>query len=257
MNIGEEKTDVEATDVGSARLGASHVLVVDDDPQLRQLVSKLLQNSGYRVSAARDGQEMFDILAADNADLILLDVMLPGASGLDVCRQIRRTSAVPIMMLTAKNEEVDLVVGLQLGADDYMAKPFGSRELLARVQALLRRSRASPSAFQPSHGRKYTFDGWMIDTSRRELINSAGVLIDLTSGEYDVLIAFVEAPQRVLTREQLLDLARNRTSVSGFDRSIDVQISRLRRKMGGEEAEGIFKTVRGIGYMFVPTVSEV
>ena len=236
----------------SVATGACHVLVVDDDPQLRQIVSKLLQSHGYRVSAASDGREMFDILAAAHVDLIVLDVMLPGASGLDLCKQCRQTSTVPIIMLTAKNDEDDRVLGLQFGADDYLAKPFGSRELLARVHALLRRSLAPPITGALSC--KYAFDGWILDTSRRELINPVGVLIDLTSGEYDILLSFVEAPQRVLTREQLLELARGRTSVTGFDRSIDVQISRLRRKVGSEDAEGMFKTVRGVGYMFMPTV---
>lgn len=235
----------------------AHILIVDDDSQLRQLVSKMLRAQGYRATAVAGGREMLETLRATSVDLIVLDVMLPGASGLDLCRHVRQTSSVPILMLTAKSEETDRVLGLEMGADDYLTKPFGSRELLARIRALLRRATTAPNLVKPPSGTKYTFDGWIVDTLRRELINPDGVVVDLSTGEYDLLLAFVEAPQRVLTREQLLDMARNRTPVPGFDRSIDVQMSRLRRKMGSEEAEGIIKTVRGAGYMFVPTVTRL
>jgi len=234
-----------------------HILIVDDDAQLRQLVSKMLRAQGYRATAVAGGREMLETLRATPADLIVLDVMLPGASGLELCRHVRQTSSVPILMLTAKSEETDRVLGLEMGADDYLTKPFGSRELLARIRALLRRATVAPNLVKPPSGTKYAFEGWIVDTLRRELINPDGVVVDLSTGEYDLLLAFVEAPQRVLTREQLLDMARNRTPVPGFDRSIDVQMSRLRRKMGGEDAEGIIKTVRGAGYMFVPAVTRL
>ena len=235
----------------------SHILIVDDDAQLRQLVSKMLRAQGYRVTAVAGGREMLELLRATTVDLIILDVMLPGASGLELCRNVRQSSSLPILMLTAKSEETDRVLGLEMGADDYLTKPFGSRELLARIRALLRRAAVTPNLVKSPSGTKYTFEGWIVDTLRRELINPDGVVVDLSTGEYDLLLAFVEAPQRVLTREQLLDMARNRAPVPGFDRSIDVQMSRLRRKMGGEDAEGIIKTIRGAGYMFVPTVTRL
>lgn len=200
---------------------------------------------------------MLELLQTTEIDLIVLDVMLPGLSGIDLCRQVRQSSSVPILMLTARSEESDRVLGLEMGADDYLTKPFGSRELLARIRALLRRVNASPHLIKPSTGTIYKFDGWTVDTLRRQLTNADGVVIDVSSGEYDLLLAFLEAPQRVLTREQLLDMARNRTAIPGFDRSIDVQISRLRRKMGSEDAEGIIKTVRGAGYMFVANVTRL
>lgn len=230
----------------------AHIVIVDDDVRLRDLVAKVLTEEGWRVSGCRDGREMVGLIAADPPDLIVLDVMLPGASGLDLCRELRQTSRVPIIMLTAKGEETDRVVGLELGADDYLGKPFGSRELVARIRALLRRAAGLQVPGSPRVGQRYRFEGWTIDSTRRELLNSEGVIIDLTSGEYDLLLALVEAPQRVLTREQLLDLSRNRTA-AGFDRSVDVQISRLRRKLG-EDPERIIKTVRGVGYMFASVV---
>lgn len=230
-----------------------HIVIVDDDIRLRELVSKVLVEQGWRVTGCRDGRDLDAVLAGDAADIIILDVMLPGASGLEVCRDLRRSSDVPIIMLTAKGEETDRVVGLEMGADDYLGKPFSSRELVARIRALLRRTRAMPDPNVAPNGRKYCFEGWTLDTLRRELINADGVIIDLTTGEYDLLLAFVETPQRVLSRDQLLDLSRNRVA-NGFDRSIDVQISRVRRKLGAEEGETIIKTVRGAGYMFVPAV---
>ena len=230
----------------------THIVIVDDDVRLRDLVAKILTEEGWRVSGCRDGPEMKTVIAADPPDLIILDVMLPGPSGLDLCRELRQSWGVPIIMLTAKGEETDRVVGLELGADDYLGKPFGSRELVARIRALLRRAAGLQVPASASMGQKYRFEGWTVDALRRELLNSEGVIIDLTSGEYDLLLAFIEAPQRVLTREQLLDLSRNRTA-AGFDRSVDVQISRLRRKLG-EDPERIVKTVRGVGYMFAPSV---
>ncbi len=235
----------------------AHVLIVDDDAQLRQLVSKMLRAQGYRATAVAGGREMLEMLRSTPVELIILDVMLPGASGLELCRYVRQTSSVPILMLTAKSEETDRVLGLEMGADDYLTKPFGSRELLARVRALLRRINNAPNLVRSPTGTKYAFEGWIVDTLRRELINPDGVIIDVSTGEYDLLLVFVEAPQRVLTREQLLDLARNRTTVPGFDRSIDTQISRLRRKMGGDDVDRIIKTIRGAGYMFMPTITRL
>lgn len=230
-----------------------HVLVVDDDAELRRLVSKLLRASGYRVTAIRSAPEVRHALANTPVDIIILDLMLPGTSGLEICRVIRQNSTVPIIMLTAKSEETDRIVGLDTGADDYMTKPFSSRELLARMRALLRRTVVAPQ--RPSQMLGYSFLGWHVNTLKRELTNPEGVIIDLSTGEYDLLVALIEQPQKVLTREQLLDSARNRVAAS-LDRSIDVQISRLRKKIqGSADGETIIKTVRGVGYMFVPAVS--
>ena len=204
----------------------AHLLVVDDDAQVRQLIGRFLRDNGYRVSAARDGREMRESLASAKIDLIILDLMLPGTSGLDLCRELRATSSIPIIMLTAKGEDTDRIVGLELGADDYIPKPFNPRELLARVRAVLRRAAAKPDLDQPIGGRVISFAGWTLDTLTRELQSPDHVVIDLSGGEYDLLFAFLEHPNRVLTRDQLLELARKRSAAS-FDRSIDVQVSRL------------------------------
>ena len=232
----------------------AHILVVDDDNQVRQLIGRFLRESGYRVTGARDGREMREALASAGIDLIILDLMLPGTSGLDLCRELRATSSVPIIMLTAKGADTDRIVGLELGADDYLPKPFNPRELLARIRAVLRRAAARQSGDPTHSGRLVTFAGWTLDKMRREVTSPAGVVVDLSGGEYDVLIAFIEHPNRILSRDQLLELARNRTSTP-FDRSIDVQISRIRRKLeGGGNAPPLIKTVRGAGYIFLPTV---
>ena len=234
---------------------SSHVLIVDDDAEIRKLAAKFLRAHGHRVTAVRDGREMWPTLKSAAVDLIVLDVMLPGSNGLDLCREIRKTSRIPIIMLTALGADTDRIVGLELGADDYLAKPFNPRELLARVNAVLRRASApgdGPEASQT--GTRLMFEGWTLDLLRRELINPEGVVVDLSTGEYDMLLTFLEAPQRVLTREQLLDGAKNRVA-TGFDRVIDVQVSRLRRKIeASEDSQAMIKTIRGVGYMFVPKV---
>ncbi len=232
-----------------------HVLLLDDDAQIRHLVAKFLRANGFRVTSVASAPEMRHAMASARIDLIILDLMLPGTPGLELCREVRGASGVPIIMLTAKGEEADRIVGLEMGADDYVTKPFSPRELLARMKAVLRRTGEPGRGRPPFATRAYAFNGWTVDTLKRELTNPEGVVVDLSTGEYDMLLAFVEQPQKVLTREQLLDAARNRVA-TGFDRSIDVQISRLRRKIdsGGEETSAI-KTVRGVGYMFVPTVT--
>lgn len=232
-----------------------HVLVVDDDAEIRQLVAKFLRANGFRVSAVRSAPEMRHVMASTRINLIILDLMLPGTSGLDLCREIRRSSMVPIIMLTAKGEETDRIVGLEIGADDYITKPFSPRELLARLNAILRRVSVDNDAHKPGAVRYYKFDGWILDTLKRDLTNPNSVVVDLSTGEYNLLLAFVEQPQKVLSREQLLDAARNRIT-AGFDRSIDVQISRLRRKLAaGEDDHAMIKTIRGVGYMFAPMVT--
>ena len=231
----------------------ARILVVDDDGQILQLVARFLRSNGFRVHTAPDGREMQTILAETGADLIVLDLMLPGANGLELCREVRRTSSIPVVMLTAKGEEVDRIIGLEVGADDYLPKPFNPRELLARINAVLRRSSAGP---QPSIGRsrRLGFAGWGLDVLKRELTSPGGVVVDLSTGEYDLLLTFLEAPQRVLSRDYLLDAARNR-ALEPFDRAIDVQVSRLRRKFG--DSGDIIKTVRGAGYLFAANVERL
>jgi two-component system OmpR family response regulator len=233
-----------------------HILVVDDHREIRDLVSRALMKEGFRVTTAADGRSMHKMLADAHVDLILLDLMLPGEDGLSLCRGLRAESNIPIIMLTAKGDEIDRVVGLEMGADDYLPKPFGSRELIARIKAVLRRSRESAMAARSGERpKRYCFEGWVLDTGQRELVRKDGVTVSLSTGEYDLLLALVERPQRVLSRDQLLDLARGRTA-SGFDRSIDTQVSRLRKKLEHDPATPkIIKTVWGGGYMFTPTVT--
>ena len=248
----------DSENTGGPRLGNDadgHVLVVDDDGEIRQLVAKFLRNHGHRVTTARDGREMRQALETAVFDLIILDVMLPGANGFDLCRELRKTSAIPIVMLTARGTDVDRIVGLEIGADDYLAKPFNPRELLARVNAVLRRMRSTSGQPSNAAGHRLTFEGWTLDTLRRELTSPAGVVVDLSTGEYNLLLTFLEAPQRVLSRDQLMDAAKHRIA-TGFDRAIDVQVSRLRRKIdASDEGQAIIKTIRGTGYIFVPSVS--
>ena len=235
--------------------GSPHILIVDDHREIRDLVSRALTKEGFRVSTAADGRAMRKVLADRRIDLVLLDLMLPGEDGLSLCRAIRAESNLPIVMLTAKGDEVDRVIGLEMGADDYLPKPFGSRELIARIRAVLRRSQHDASTDDRSRPKLYRFDHWALDIGARELLRDDGVAVSLSTGEFDLLIAFVERPQRVLSRDQLLDLARGRVS-AGFDRSIDTQVSRLRRKLELDPGEPkIIKTVWGGGYVFTPAVS--
>ncbi len=231
-----------------------HILVVDDHREIRDLVSRALVKEGFRVSTAAEGKAMRKIIADARIDLILLDLMLPGEDGFSLCRALRAESDVPIIMLTAKGDEIDRIVGLELGADDYVAKPFGSRELIARIRAVLRRSRAdvAPGPAPPALG--YRFDRWRLDTGARELLRDDGITVPLSTGEYDLLLVLVERPQRVLSRDQLLDLARGRAA-NAFDRSIDTQVSRLRKKLERNPNEPLLiKTVWGGGYLFAAEV---
>ncbi|HRK24589.1 MAG TPA: response regulator [Beijerinckiaceae bacterium] len=228
------------------------VLVVDDDSEILSLVARFLQFNGFAVMTARNGSEMTACLKQNSVDLIVLDLMLPGANGLDLCRDLRRWSAVPVIMLTAKGDEIDRIIGLEVGADDYLAKPFNPRELLARISAVLRRTQARPSNQAAGAQRLVKFAGWRLDTTKRELTNPQGIVVDLSTGEYDLLLAFLDAPQRVLSRDFLMEATRTRT-LEAFDRAIDVQISRLRRKI--EVDQELIKTVRGAGYMFIPDVT--
>ncbi|MFG1265326.1 MULTISPECIES: response regulator [Xanthobacter] len=229
-----------------------HILIVDDDAEIRRLAGKFLREHGHKVTSAQDAREMREAMAAGPVDLIILDIMLPGVSGLDLCRDLRRSSNVPIIMLTARGSDVDRIVGLELGADDYLAKPFNPRELLARIHAVLRRTRPS-DAVPTTGGSSLKFSGWTLDTRRRELTNPEGAVVDLSTGEYDLLLTFLEHPQRVLNRDQLMDAAKNRTA-TGFDRAIDIQVSRLRKKLESHGSLEMVKTVRGAGYFFAPEV---
>lgn len=230
-----------------------HILIIDDDRELRQLLTAFLTRHEFRVDAAADGRAMNKLLETVRFDLIVLDLMLPGEDGLALCRRLRSASTIPIIMLTALAEETDRIVGLEMGADDYLVKPFNPRELLARIRAVLRRT-GSASGLSRSGGKTLAFAGWRLDLSRRELYSPDGVLMPLTGGEFDLLVAFAERPQRILNRDQLLDLTRGRAATA-YDRSIDVQLSRLRRKIEADPNQPVLiKTVRGGGYVFQPDV---
>lgn len=229
-----------------------HILIVDDDREIRDLLSKFLRKHELRVDTAADGREMRKMLEVSHIDLVVLDLMLPGEDGLSLCRSLRETTGVPVIMLTALGEETDRIVGLEMGADDYVAKPFNPRELLARIRAVLRRA---GSGEPPPAADMLGFDNWRLDLVRRELRSADGVLQPLTAGEYELLLAFVQHPRRVLSRDQLLDLTKGRAAVP-FDRSIDVQLSRLRRKIEPDPAEpSLIQTVRGGGYIFAGDVA--
>ncbi len=235
-----------------------HVLIVDDDREIRELLSRFLARHGLRASVAADGREMKKALAERGIDLVVLDLMLPGEDGLSLCRGLRAASDIPVIMLTAMGEEVDRIIGLEMGADDYLAKPFSPRELLARIRAVLRRGAGTGTRARASAGgegpRLVRFAGWRLDLDSRELFSPEGILVALSGGEFALLAAFVSHPQRVLSRDQLLDLARGRDA-QPFDRAIDVQVSRLRRKIEPDPgAPTLIKTVRGGGYLFSPVV---
>lgn len=230
-----------------------HLLVVDDDREIRDLLSRFLTKHGFRVTTAADGKEMMRAIEAGRFDLAVLDLMMPGEDGLSLTRRLRASSTLPVIMLTAMGEETDRIVGLEVGADDYVAKPFNPRELLARVKAVLRRSQgAAPQA--AAERSAFRFNGWTLDAAGRTLTDAGGADVDLTSGEFDLLLVFLERPNRVLSRDQLLDLAKGRSALP-YDRSIDVQLSRLRRKIEPDpKSPALIKTIRGGGYMFTGKV---
>ncbi len=234
-----------------------HILIVDDDQEIRDLLSRFFEKHGFRTKVAKCGREMRRTLDDWAIDLVVLDLMLPDENGLTLCRQLRQQSKLPIIMLTAMGEETDRIVGLEVGADDYLPKPFNPAELLARVRAVLRRTHPGPQKIDGARSTVYRFAGWTLETGRRRLVSPEELLVDLTSGEYELLVAFVQRPQRVLSRDQLVDLARGRVAAP-FERSIDVQVSRLRRKIErGPKQPELIKTVRAGGYTFTPTVEQV
>ncbi len=233
-----------------------HILVVDDDLHIRTMLGRFLADHGLSVGEARDGHEMRARMRATRPDLIVLDVMLPGDDGFTLCSRLRAEGNIPVILLTARGGDTDRVVGLELGADDYVAKPFNPRELLARIRAVLRRTGQQASERSGRSPGLYRFAGWTLDTGRRTLLSPEGALTELTSGEFDLLTALVQHPQSVMSRDQLLDLVHGRSSIN-IDRSIDVQMSRLRRKIEtNPNAPLLIKTVRNGGYFLSAPVTE-
>ena len=234
----------------AAEASMPHILVVDDDREIRELLARFLERNRLRVSVAADGPQARKVWALGHFQLVVLDLMLPGESGLDLCRWFRSQSDVAVIMLTAMAEDTDRIVGLELGADDYVSKPFNPRELLARIRAVLRRADAPERPVS----RTATFAGFTLDVVRRRLLDADGTEIALTGGEYELLAALVELPNRVLTRDRLLDLLHGR-GAGAVDRAIDVAISRLRRKLRDEGRQAtLIKTVRGGGYLLAAEV---
>ena len=233
----------------------AHILIVEDDREIGALVSALLQKEGYRVGWARSGEALDKLLRDDGEPaLIVLDLMLPGEDGLSLCRRLRASSRVPILMLTAKQDDIDRIIGLELGADDYLGKPFNPRELLARIRAILRRVQPGETFSPAAISARFTFSAYELDTGRRRLCRDDGFEIELQTSEYDLLNVLLNHPQRVLTRDQLMDWTRGR-NWEAYDRSIDVAISRLRRKIEPDPAQpSLIKTVRNGGYMLAVPV---
>ncbi len=230
------------------------IVLVEDDPALRTLTTRALQENGYVVRPCGTAPEMWRAMEAGPVDLVLLDIMLPGTSGIDLCRTIRRDSDTPIIFISAKGSETDRVVGLELGADDYLPKPFGTRELIARVRAVLRRGQGNGEARTGRGEGLVEFDGYTLSLPRRELSSPGGAVIDLTGAEFDLLVALVDNAQRVIARERLIELSRTRMGDSS-DRSVDVLVSRLRRKLSTAGKEAPIITVRGVGYMLSAPVT--
>lgn len=233
----------------------SKLLIVDDDEEILSLLTKFFDQHSHSVTVATDGLSMFKAIEKDAFDLIILDVMLKGEDGFSLCRRLRLASKIPVIILTAMGDFTDRIVGLEIGADDYLTKPFNARELLARVKAVLRRTAIPDEAVLSTETRPIlAFGEWRLDVAKRELRSATNILIPLSGGEFDLLLAFVEHPQRVLSREQLLDWTGGSTA-DAYDRSIDTQVSRLRRKLevDAKKAE-IIRTIRNGGYMFMAEV---
>lgn len=231
-----------------------HILIVDDHRDIRDAVTRYLERNGFRATAAKDAVEMDAKLATGEFDLIVLDVMMPGEDGISVCRRLSGAATIPILMLTALSEDMDRIIGLEVGADDYLSKPFNPRELLARIKAILRRSARLAAAAGTLTGEHVHFAGWTLDTDRRVLISREGCAVDLTTAEFKLLTVLLERPRIVLSRDQLLDLTAGRAA-KAFDRAIDNQVSRLRRKLETDPARPeIITTVRGGGYCLAADV---
>jgi two-component system OmpR family response regulator len=228
---------------------ADHILIVDDDAEIRHLLVRYLDKNGLRATAVADGRSMWHALDKGTFDLIVLDLMLPGDDGLTLCRDLRARSDIPIIMLTARGEETDRIVGLEMGADDYLAKPFSARELLARIKVILRRARSLPPNLRPEELREIRFGDWVLDTAHRHLVSAGGVVTPMGGAEYRLLRIFLAHPNRVLSRDQLMEMTQGKEA-DALDRSIDVQVGRLRKRLGdGPREPALIKTVRGEGYV--------
>ena len=233
------------------------ILIVDDDPEIRRLLVDYLARNGFSAVAARDGREMWQMLAHHVIDLVVLDLMLPDTDGLTLCRDLRAkstTQGIPVLMLTARGEETDRIIGIEMGADDYLVKPFNPRELLARIKSILRRTRALPPNLRPEPTRCLGFAGWCLDTATRVLTAPDGVATPLSGGEYRLLRILLDHPNRVLNRDQLTEMIHGREA-EAYDRAIDVQVSRLRQRLRDDSREPeLIKTVRGEGYVLATSV---
>jgi two-component system OmpR family response regulator len=246
----------QAADVSGESM-SQNILIVEDEASIREPLAKYFDSNGFRVRAAPNAAEARTLLSAHAFDLVIADIMMPGEDGLSLCRHIRATSNLPVILLTAKTEELDRILGLEVGADDYVTKPFSPRELLARVKAVLRRANSLPPKQSPPDTARYAFGDWVLKTGERELVGPDGLSVPLSTGEYALLLAMVERPKLVLTRDQLLDLTQGREA-GVFDRSIDNQISRLRRKIEEDpRTPKYIKTVWGGGYTFAAEVRKL
>ena len=231
-----------------------HLLIVDDDKEIRNLLTDYLEQADYRVTAVGDGKAMRRVLEVNRIDLVILDLMLPGEDGLTLCRELRGKTNLPVLMLTARGDDVDRIIGLEMGADDYLAKPFNPRELLARIKSVIRRAQALPPNMESDKVHTLCFAGWTLDVATRNITAEDGLVVPLSGAEYRLLRVFLDHPQKVLAREQLLELANGREAIL-FDRSIDVLVGRLRKRLRDDSREPVLiKTVRGEGYVLAASV---
>jgi two-component system OmpR family response regulator len=235
--------------------GSTHLLIVDDNREIRDSLAKLLRTEGHRVTVAENASTARRIMKASSLDLILLDIMMPGEDGLSLCRHIVENTATPVILLTARVEDTDRIIGLEMGADDYVTKPFNPRELMARIKAVIRRAHSLPPRQRPPKQNQMQFDNWVLNLAERSLLSQDKISIPLSTGEFRLLMAFLDHPKMVLSRDQLLDITQGREA-NAFDRSIDNQVSRLRRKLEEDpKSPRLIKTVWGGGYSFSADVA--
>lgn len=248
-------TEIYGGSPGNEMDPSPHLLIVDDQPVIRNTLATYLSQKGFRMSTVGNASEARNMLEASAIDLVILDIMMPGEDGLSLCRHLRETQDIPVILLTAMAEDTDRIIGLEMGADDYVVKPFNPRELLARVKSVLRRANSLPWKTRPLASKALKFDRWVLTVSQRELMGEDGVAIPLSTSEFVLLSVFLHHPGMVLSRDQLLDLTRSRTA-EAFDRSIDNQVSRLRKKIEVDPKNPtLIKTVWGGGYVFTADVT--